>query len=942
MQEKKSVGIAFIWNNQILLTSHPKDEEFQGTISIPKGRQEEGEMDMFTAIREVKEEINIDVPIHWIINNKPHSVFTDSGREIVYYIVYIDELSHLGMNDGKTIIHSSNYQTDEVIWSGFMPFDMAWDNMYPCQRDILIQAGYTPPAPVKKDTFNDGGEAGNPEFRQEGVFDEMIKVQATYEETVVGGAEKVIEIPVSVWKKYQKTGELNPEIDWKIKSEMSSKSEGRHVDMQNLTLSKLNPKKPIESFGGGGEAENTLFDFYKKKDPNLEDNMVVGTALIDKAISQNSFIGQNLIQAKENLFFIPSSIEERPNSFIDKIVNYDYFPKPNQNTKVGFKEREAWEGASEKDKEILRNNPKVFIYDSTLIDANGKIANNEYELLSDKKELFSSEVDSEHLFRGMSQNELSYIAENGFIKSNAQLNIGKQQADTTSFAQYPSQATNYAHGFTAWYDTITFEEPKYIVKVQREGLKFSPTLENDPDNEVDVFGKIPSSNISDIYEIRLGSSTKGFVALIDNNQWSNEDKVSEGSRTPMHQKVYVRKLSAVEVDYIRLEEGGVALSEGTKIEMEHKDTIEKIKKGNLSTEESAELIAKDHLDERSDYYDVVKRENLEDGGSVSEEAQQLIDIIDIDPSNERYSKYIPILKEKYQIDYVEPSVRYKKDNDLVEKYIGIKKLTTNKGVDITMDIVKTPNIDGSLTMTVFDDSGNQIASAGYGIDLTSKTIRVGGVQVVEYMRRKGVYSAMMDEIENISKENNLKMQEKGRSQDAQDFWESRKKSDESLEDGGVIEGQLHSECNDEDGCGVKFTVGDGGKQIEAERDEAVIVSEAFEKNIHCADDNCKYEMEGTPSQIASAINVLGGGKNFDKGATIKDSDGKTIDLPKMKTEASDTDVESHLESGSIIINRRSMAMKEKMKVSGTTRQIASAINSVNGNGVVIEQGASVN
>ena len=155
-----------------------------------------------------------------------------------------------------------------------------------------------------------------------------------------------------------------------------------------------------------------------------------------------------------------------------------------------------------------------------------------------------------------------------------------------------------------------------------------------------------------------------------------------------------------------------------------------------------------------------------------------------------------------------------------------------------------------------------------------------------------------------------------------------------MEEGGIIEGQLHSECNDDDGCGVKFQVGSGGTQIEAERDEAVIVSEAFNSTD-------KYTIRGTCSQIASALNIIGGGKNFDKGATIMTSNGSKLNIPKMNSEAKDTDVESQLESGSIIINRRSMADSKVYSVSGTTRQIASAINSMNGNGVVIEAGAEV-
>lgn len=154
------------------------------------------------------------------------------------------------------------------------------------------------------------------------------------------------------------------------------------------------------------------------------------------------------------------------------------------------------------------------------------------------------------------------------------------------------------------------------------------------------------------------------------------------------------------------------------------------------------------------------------------------------------------------------------------------------------------------------------------------------------------------------------------------------------EEGGIIEGQLHSECEADDGCGEKFQVGDGGHMIEAERDEAVIVSKAF-------DDNSKYTIKGEPSEIASALNVLGGGKNFDSGATIITEKGEEMKTEEIKPEAKDTDVERKLESGSIIINRRSMADDKDYTVTGTPRQIASAINSINGNGVVIEDGAII-
>jgi len=61
----------------------------------------------------------------------------------------------------------------------------------------------------------------------------------------------------------------------------------------------------------------------------------------------------------------------------------------------------------------------------------------------------------------------------------------------------------------------------------------------------------------------------------------------------------------------------------------------------------------------------------------------------------------------------------------------------------------------------------------------------------------------------------------------------------------------------------------------------------------------------------------------------------------MKKEATNTDVDDVIDSGSIIINRRSMADEKEYKVTGTPKQIASAINSIDGNGVVIEQGAVI-
>jgi predicted acetyltransferase len=155
----------------------------------------------------------------------------------------------------------------------------------------------------------------------------------------------------------------------------------------------------------------------------------------------------------------------------------------------------------------------------------------------------------------------------------------------------------------------------------------------------------------------------------------------------------------------------------------------------------------------------------------------------------------------------------------------------------------------------------------------------------------------------------------------------------AFEEGGVVEGQLHSECNEETGCGEKYDVGGVGHIIEVERDEAVIVSKAFQ-------DNNQYEIKGTPSEIASALNVLGDGKNFDSGAEIKSEDGKKVEVAEIKKEAKNTDVET-IDPNSIIINRRSMYDKKEYVAKGTPKEIASQINNLNDNGVKIVDGGSI-
>lgn len=76
--------------------------------------------------------------------------------------------------------------------------------------------------------------------------------------------------------------------------------------------------------------------------------------------------------------------------------------------------------------------------------------------------------------------------------------------------------------------------------------------------------------------------------------------------------------------------------------------------------------------------------------------------------------------------------------------------------------------------------------------------------------------------------------------------------------GGKVIGKPHTQG------GEKFEVGDSGRVVELEGDEAVI-------NKRSMGDDTEYTVKGTPAQIASAVNANGGGVEFAKGAKLKNN-----------------------------------------------------------------------
>ena len=109
MKKEKSCG-AVVFNNmnQVLLIKHS-----EGHWSFPKGHVEENEQEVETALREIKEETNLDV----IIDEKVRAIVTynlkeDTSKEVVYF-------------KAKALNNNIKLQTEEVLEYKWLSYDEA-------------------------------------------------------------------------------------------------------------------------------------------------------------------------------------------------------------------------------------------------------------------------------------------------------------------------------------------------------------------------------------------------------------------------------------------------------------------------------------------------------------------------------------------------------------------------------------------------------------------------------------------------------------------------------------------------------------------------------------------------------------------------------------------------------------------------------------------------
>ena len=123
--KEKSCGAIVFKDDSVLII-----EQFQGFFSFPKGHVEKGEKEIETAIREVKEETNIDIEI---VSNKKYKIHYKIGgrknKEVVFFIA-------------KAISFDLKSQENEIISCEWVKKDkvlkkLTYDNVKEIYKEVL-------------------------------------------------------------------------------------------------------------------------------------------------------------------------------------------------------------------------------------------------------------------------------------------------------------------------------------------------------------------------------------------------------------------------------------------------------------------------------------------------------------------------------------------------------------------------------------------------------------------------------------------------------------------------------------------------------------------------------------------------------------------------------------------------------------------------------------
>ena len=133
MKQEKSCGCIIVDDQKVLLISS-KDDNGNIFWSFPKGHQEAGETDFETAIRETKEETNLDVEI---IDDKPiatsHLVKNGTANKTV--LLFLSKLVMKGQQ-----IQAQEDEVENIEWVDFKKADKYLGNNFSYYKESWQEA----------------------------------------------------------------------------------------------------------------------------------------------------------------------------------------------------------------------------------------------------------------------------------------------------------------------------------------------------------------------------------------------------------------------------------------------------------------------------------------------------------------------------------------------------------------------------------------------------------------------------------------------------------------------------------------------------------------------------------------------------------------------------------------------------------------------------------
>lgn len=127
MKKEKSCGTICINDGKVLVI-----KQKQGFYGFPKGHVELGETEIETAIRETKEETNIDVKIDENLRFTLSYIVNDTiDKEVVYFVAY-------PLNE-NIVIQQSELLDAKWVDIGDIENILAFDNLKDLWKDVLIK-----------------------------------------------------------------------------------------------------------------------------------------------------------------------------------------------------------------------------------------------------------------------------------------------------------------------------------------------------------------------------------------------------------------------------------------------------------------------------------------------------------------------------------------------------------------------------------------------------------------------------------------------------------------------------------------------------------------------------------------------------------------------------------------------------------------------------------